>query len=102
DAKRRRDSFEPADLLHAHIVGMDTFAAGLRAAMALRKDGRIADFVSERYASWDTALGRKIEGRQATLTELHSLAIDAPSPVLKSGRQEVLEGVLNQIIRTNL
>jgi xylose isomerase len=42
DAKRRRESFEPVDLFHAHIGGMDAFARGLKIAAAIRADGRLA------------------------------------------------------------
>src|SRR5690606_38722709 len=91
DAKRRRDSFEPLDLFRAHISGMDGFAHGLRIAAAIRKDGRIAEFVRTRYESWNSDLGRKIESRQSSLQELHALALDAAPPVLRPGRQEVLE-----------
>ena len=55
DAKVRRDSFEPVDLFHAHIGGMDAFAHGLKIAAAIRKDGVLKDFVKQRYASWDSA-----------------------------------------------
>lgn len=96
DAKRRRDSFEPLDLFHSHIMGMDAFAQGLKVAAALRADGRITDFIQQRYATWDSSLGQKIAAGKATLEELHSLALDAPAPALKSGRQEVLEGIINQ------
>lgn len=99
DAKRRRDSFEPVDLFHAHIAGMDAFAQGLKIAAAVRADGRIAEFVRQRYASWDSELGRKVEAGQTTLEELHALAIAGEPPTLKSGRQEVLEGILNQYLR---
>ena len=54
DAKVRRESFEPIDLFHAHIGGMDAFARGLKIAAAIRKDGRLAKFVKNRYASWDS------------------------------------------------
>lgn len=99
DAKRRRDSFEPLDLFHAHIAGMDAFAQGLKVAAALRADGRIAEFVRARYSSWDSELGRKIEAGEATLEELHALASKNEAPVLKSGRQEVLEAIFNQYLR---
>src|SRR6476469_4992104 len=49
DAKVRRESFEPEDLFHAHIGGMDAFARGLKIAAAIRKDGRLAEFVRRRY-----------------------------------------------------
>lgn len=100
DAKRRRDSFEPLDLFHAHIAGMDAFAQGLKIAAGLRADGRIAEFVKARYSSWDSDLGRKIEAGQATLEELHALALQNPAPALKSGRQEVLESIVNQYLRS--
>src|SRR5271167_3052770 len=72
DAKVRRESFEPVDLFHAHIGGMDAFARGLKIAAAIRKDGRLADFVKERYASWDTGIGQQIEKSQVGLAELES------------------------------
>ena len=100
DAKRRRDSFEPLDLFHAHIAGMDAFAQGLKIAAGLRADGRIAEFVKARYSSWDSELGRKIEAGQASLEELHALARKSPAPALKSGRQEVLESIVNQYLRS--
>jgi len=100
DAKRRRDSFEPVDLFHAHIAGMDAFAQGLKIAAAIRADGRIGEFVKARYASWDSELGQKIEAGQATLDELHALALQNQAPVVKSGRQEVLEAIVNQYLRS--
>lgn len=97
DAKRRRDSFEPVDLLHAHILGMDAFAQGLKAAAKIRADGRIAGLVRERYASWDSDPGRRIEGGTSSFLELRELAADSdsrPSP----GRQEVYEAIINQLL----
>ena len=41
DAKVRRESFEPVDLFHAHIGGMDAFARGLKIAHAIITDGRL-------------------------------------------------------------
>ncbi len=41
DAKVRRESFEPIDLFHAHIGGMDAFARGLKIAAAIRADGQL-------------------------------------------------------------
>ena len=64
DAKVRRESFEPVDLFYAHIGGMDAFARGLKIAAAIRKDGRLANFVKQRYSSWDSGIGAKIEAGQ--------------------------------------
>jgi xylose isomerase len=60
DAKVRRESFEPVDLFHAHIGGMDAFAHGLKIAAAIRKDGLLKDFVKQRYSSWGSGIGADI------------------------------------------
>ena len=99
DAKRRRDSFEPIDLFHAHITGMDAFARGLKIAAAIRADGRLKEFVDQRYASWNSPLGQKIEAGQSSLEELHTLALSSPAPTVNSARQELLEGIFNQFLR---
>lgn len=98
DAKRRRESHTPEDLFHAHIGGMDTFARGLKIAAALRADGRIADFVKARYATWDSDLGKKIEQGRASLGELEKAALAQPAPVLSSGGQEYLENIVNEFL----
>src|SRR5438309_5305912 len=56
DAKVRRESFEPVDLFHAHIGGMDAFAVGLKLAAQIRKEGVLKDFVKQRYSSWDAGV----------------------------------------------
>ena len=98
DAKRRRESFEPVDLFHAHVAGMDAFARGLKAAAAIRADGRIAGFVKQRYASWDAELGRRIESGDTTLEELERIALAQKSCPVESGRQELLEHILHEHI----
>ncbi len=98
DAKRRRESFEPIDLFHAHVAGMDAFARGLTIAAAIRADGRIADFVQQRYRSWDSDAGRKIEAGTSSLAELERIALASPEPKLESGRQEMLEAIVQEYL----
>ncbi len=98
DAKRRRGSFEPVDLFHAHIAGMDAFARGLLIAAEIRKDGRLDQMLHDRYASWDGALGRSIEAGEATLESLESHAIQSGEPALQSGREELLHALVNQFV----
>src|ERR1039457_5794450 len=89
DAMVRRESFEPVDLFHAHIGGMDAFARGLKIAAAIRKDGRLAEFVKERYNSWEAGIGKKIESGKTDFTELEAYILtkgEADSNT--SGRQE--------------
>ncbi|MEM8550523.1 MAG: xylose isomerase, partial [Verrucomicrobiota bacterium] len=93
DAKRRRESFEPIDLFHAHIAGMDAFARGLKIAHRILEDGRLSGFVAERYTSWESKLGARIETGKATLAELEKVALKQGEPVTQSGRKEMLENL---------
>jgi xylose isomerase len=99
DAKLRRESIDAEDLFHAHIGGMDAFARGLKIAAAIRADGRLADFIKTRYASWDTGLGARIESGQENLRTLEARMLDQgeAAPNL-SGRQEYLENLINEFI----
>jgi xylose isomerase len=99
DAKVRRESFEPVDLFHAHIGGMDAFARGLKIAAAIRKDGRLCEFKKNRYASWDTGIGAKIEKGKVNFSDLekYMLAKGEADPCV-SGRQEMLENLINEFI----
>jgi xylose isomerase len=99
DAKVRRESFEPEDLFYAHVGAMDAMARGLKIAAAIRKDGRLAEFVKQRYASWDSALGEKIEQGQASLEDMESFILKkGEAKANTSGRQEFLENLINEFI----
>ena len=98
DAKRRRESHDPMDLMHAHIGGMDTFARGLKIANSIREDGRLADFVSARYGSFDRDIGAKVEAGEVSFEDLEKYALSNPEPQLESGRQEMLENLINDFI----
>src|SRR5207244_13580520 len=99
DAKVRRESFEPEDLFHAHIGGMDAFARGLKIAAAIRKDGRLADFVKQRYSSWDSGIGRKIEKGKVGFKALEAYSLKkVQAATNESGRQELLENLITELI----
>jgi len=99
DAKVRRESFEPVDLFYAHIGGMDAFARGLKIAAAIRADGRVAEMLKRRYASWDSDIGAAIEAGKEDFTSLEKFALGRPDPVQHtSGRQELLENIVNELI----
>ena len=99
DAKVRRESFEPVDLFHAHIGGMDAFARGLKAAAAIRRDGRLADFVRQRYNSWDSGIGAQIESGKAKFKDLEAYMLKKGDITPNtSGRQEFLENLINEFI----
>ncbi len=98
DAKRRRESHEPSDLFHAHIGGMDAFARGLKIAAAIREDGRLQEFVNNRYKSWTSGIGAKISNKQISMEEVSAYALSNGEPTLDSGRQEMLENLVNEFI----
>ncbi|HEV3146945.1 MAG TPA: xylose isomerase [Gemmataceae bacterium] len=100
DAKVRRESFEPVDLFHAHIGGMDAFALGLKIAARMRKDGVLRDFVKQRYASWDIGIGQQVEQGKANFEELEKYMLaKGDADKNSSGRQEMLENVINRYLR---
>ena len=98
DAKRRRESHEPIDLFHCHIGGMDAFARGLKVANAIIQDGRLGEFIKARYSSWDSELGQKVESGNASLAELEEIALRNNISDIPSGRQEMLENLVNEFI----
>ncbi|MEQ8698775.1 MAG: xylose isomerase [Bauldia litoralis] len=99
DAKLRRQSIDPDDLLEAHVGSMDACARGLLIAEKMINDGVLADFVAERYAGWDTREGKAILAGKRSLDDLSkSVLKKGLDPQPKSGKQEHLERLLNDYI----
>jgi xylose isomerase len=99
DAKVRRQSFEPADLFHAHVGAMDVCARALLAAERMIQDGELERAVEARYQGWNGALGQEILGGKSGLEALSKRVLDRnddPRPV--SGRQEALENLINRYV----
>ncbi len=98
DAKLRRQSLDPQDLLIGHIGGMDCCARGLKAAAGMLEDGALSRPLDDRYAGWKGEFGKKL------LTGLSLDQITAEveakdiNPQPKSGRQEYLENVVNRYV----
>ena len=95
DAKVRRQSRDPVDMLHAHIGAMDVLARALVNAAGLIEKGQIQGFVNERYAGWQDGVGARMMSGKASLADLADHALERNTdPELKSGRQEYLEYIL--------
>lgn len=77
---------------------MDVFARGLKNAAKMIKDKTFENAVEERYKKWSGELGRKIEKRQIGFDELEAYILEHGEPELQSGRQELLENLLNGYI----
>jgi len=99
DAKVRRQSFEPEDLLHAHIGGVDLCARAFLIAAKIHEEGRLAEIVTARYAGWDSPESQAMlagkESLEAIATRSEVRNID-PKP--RSGRQEQLENLINHYL----
>jgi xylose isomerase len=98
DAKVRRASFEPVDLFYGHIAGMDAFAQGFKIAYRIIEDGVFDKFISERYASFTKGIGKDIVDGKAGFKELEAYVLENGEPEITSGRQELLEAILNQYV----
>ena len=99
DAKLRRQSLDPVDLIQAHVGSADAIARGLKAAAAMIEDGRLKGFVDDRYAGWQKPENADIlKGGSSleTLAERVHKADLEPQP--KSGKQEYLESLVNLFV----
>jgi xylose isomerase len=99
DAKIRRQSIEPDDLLIAHAGSMDACARGLLIAEQMIQDGKLAAFVEDRYAGWKGKEGKAILAGKRSLDDLSAYVLKKNmEPQPRSGRQEYLETLLNTYI----
>jgi len=98
DAKLRRQSIDPQDLLIGHIGGMDCCARGLKAAARMVQDGALSKPLDDRYAGWSGDFGKTL----ATGMSLEQIAAEVEAkdinPQPRSGRQEYLENVVNRYV----
>jgi len=98
DAKLRRGSHERIDLFHAHVGAMDTFARGLLVADRLLEDGPLDTFVTERYAGFKEGIGAEIMSGACTFDRLDAWIREHGEPSPRSGRQEMLENIVNRYL----
>ncbi len=97
DAKIRRQSLDPADLVLSHVGGMDTCARALKSAAALLESGELEAHRTARYAGWNSApakamLKGSLEDAAARVTN------ESLEPQPKSGKQERLENLWNRFV----
>lgn len=95
DAKVRRESTDPTDLFMAHIGGMDAFARGLIVADAILADPRYEELRDRRYASFEEGDGKRFAAGELDLAALRDIAADSDEPEQRSGRQELVENLVN-------
>ena len=99
DAKLRRQSLDPEDLLIGHIGGIDTCARGLKAAARMLEDRALSDPLEARYAGWQTAEAQAMLSGRRTLEDISARVLsEGIEPQPRSGRQEYLENVVNRYV----
>jgi xylose isomerase len=98
DAKVRRNSTDADDLFLAHIGGMDAFARGLETAARLLEESPLKDLKQRRYASYTEGDGLRFSQGQLSLADLAQLASRHEGLPLISGKQEMIENIVNQYL----
>ena len=99
DAKLRRQSLDPQDLIAAHLGGMDTCSRALLAAAAMIEDGGMDAALAERYSGWETREAKAMLDGKVGLDEIAArVAKDGIEPEPRSGRQEMLENLVNRFV----
>jgi xylose isomerase len=94
DAKTRRNSTDLEDIFIAHISGMDAMARALESAAKLLEESPYKKMKAERYASFDSGLGKKFEEGKMTLEEAYEYGKQVDEPKQTSGKQELYEAIV--------
>ncbi|MCQ2282581.1 MAG: xylose isomerase [Bacteroidales bacterium] len=95
DAKVRRNSTDLDDLFIAHISGMDAMAKAFLAAVEIAQSSPIPQMLKDRYASFDSGMGKEFEDGKLTLEDIYSYGKQLGEPIQKSGKQELYETIVN-------
>jgi xylose isomerase len=99
DAKIRRQSIDPDDLLYAHIGSMDACARALIAAEAMIRDGVIERRLEDRYLGWSRPNARAmLDGKEPLDAIAARVERDGINPEPVSGRQELIELIVNRYV----
>ena len=99
DAKLRRQSIDPDDMVVAHAEAMDLCARALLIAEKMIVDDKLGSAVKARYAGWEGPLGQDIiEGRMDLSDFAAHVARTNLDPQPVSGGQERLEALVNRYI----
>ncbi len=99
DAKLRRQSLDPQDLLIAHVGAFDCCARGLKAAARMIEDKALSGPLEARYAGWNGAEAQAVLSGQRTLEQVAERVVrEGIEPEPRSGRQEYLENIVNRYV----
>ena len=94
DAKLRRNSTDPEDIFIAHIGGMDAMARALLNAAAILEESELPAMLTERYASFDSGIGKDFEDGKLSLEQIYEYGKKVEEPKATSGKQEKYETIV--------
>ena len=94
DAKIRRNSTDPDDIFIAHISGMDAMARALLNAAAILEESELPAMKKERYASFDSGIGKEFEEGKLSLEQIYEYGKKVEEPKQTSGKQEKYETIV--------
>jgi xylose isomerase len=99
DTKLRRQSIDLIDMFYAHISGIDTLARSLITAANMIETGTLENFINTRYEQWQTPFGQNILQNKMDIEKIAAYVLEKKmDPQPQSGRQEMLENMLNCVI----
>ena len=94
DAKLRRNSTDPEDIFIAHISGMDAMARALLNAAAILEESELPAMLKERYASFDSGIGKDFEDGKLTMEQIYEYGKKVEEPKQTSAKQEKYETIV--------
>lgn len=94
DAKLRRNSTDPEDIFIAHISGMDAMARALLNAAAILEESELPAMLKERYASFDSGIGKDFEDGKLTMEQIYEYGKKVEEPKQTSAKQEKYESIV--------
>ncbi|MCQ2095580.1 MAG: xylose isomerase [Bacteroidaceae bacterium] len=95
DAKTRRNSTDLEDIIIAHISGMDAMARALESAARLLEESPLKQMVADRYASFDSGMGKDFEDGKLTFEQVYEYGKKVGEPKQTSGQQELFETIVS-------
>ena len=98
DAKTRRNSTDLEDIIIAHVSGMDVMARALLVAADILENSELPKMLKERYASFDSGMGKDFEDRKLTFEQVYEYAKKNGEPKQTSGKQELYETIVSLYI----
>ena len=94
DSKTRRNSTDLEDIFIAHISGMDACARALLNAVEIMENSPIPQMLKDRYASFDSGIGKDFEDGKLTLEQAYEYGKKVDEPKVTSGKQELYEAIV--------